>query len=227
MTDEVKITGSGENDGTYEILSRQVFDGEKKVTEVEEPKFKISPEVVAAADAALGSIKERSFSGRHAELGKMINCCVCNRRHRTTDAVYREHFDENGKKTVTLLPVVSGCKQVFKQMWVDEDLDTGELSIQYATVPLPGQKGTPKAIVGAAYFAKKRKNRHPNQTGLQIVEITRRLMQYVNKKLFMTEQAQMLEAKRMAINTLHNRREAEAKRIRRQQRESRRINRNQ
>lgn len=191
----------------------------------EAPEFKASPEVIAAAEAALDDIKDRSFSGRHADLGKMINCRVCNRRHRAVDAVYREHFDENGKKTVTLLPVVSGCKQVFKQMWVDEDLDTGELSIQYATVPLPGQKGTPKAIVGAAYFAKKRKNRRPNQTGLQIVEITRQLMQHVNKELFTTEQAQMLEAKRMAINTLRNRHEVEAKRIRKQQRESRRINR--
>lgn len=225
MTDEVKITRSGENDGTYEILSRQVFDGEKEVTETAEPEFKTSPEVIAAAEAALGDIKERSFSGRHAELGKMINCKVCNRRHRAVDAIYREHFDENGKKTVTILPLIRNCQQVFKQMWVDEDLDTGELSIQYATVPLPGQKGTPKAIVGAAFFAKKRKNRRPNQTGLQIVEITRQLMQYVNKERFTTEAAQMIEARRMAINTLRNRREEKAKRIRRQQRESRRINR--
>lgn len=200
------------------------------VSDVTDPEFKTSPEVVAAADAALGDIKDRSFSGRHAELGKMINCPVCKRRHRAVDAVYREHFDESGKKTVTVLSLASGCKQVFKQMWVDEDLDTGELSIQYATVPLPGQgkKGRqlgPKSIVGAAYFAKKRKNRHPNQTGLQIVEITRRLMQYVNKEHFTNEQSQMLEAKRMAINTLRNRREVEAKRIRRQQRVSRQINR--
>lgn len=197
---------------------------------ITDPEFKTSPDVIAAADAALGDIKDRSFSGRHADLGKMINCQVCRRRHRTVDAVYREHFDENGKKTVTLLPVVSGCQQVFKQMWVDEDLDTGELSIQYATVPLPGQgkKGKqpgPKAIVGAAFFAKKRRNRHPNQTGLQIVEITRQLIPYVNKERFTTEQAQMLEAKRMAINTLRNRREVVAKRIRRQQRASRRTNR--
>lgn len=211
MMGEIKLSGfsNPENNGTFEI----------------EPEFKTSPEVIAAADAALGGIADRSFSGRHAELGKMINCKVCNRRHRAVDSVYREHFDKNGKKTVSILPLLRNCKQVFKQLWVDEDLDTGELTIQYATVPLPGQKGTPKAIVGAQFFAKKRKNRHPNQTGLQIVEITRQLMKYVNKERFTTEQAQMLEAKRMAINTLRNRREVEAKRIRKQQKESRRINR--
>lgn len=197
---------------------------------IEEPEFKTSPEVIAAAEAALEDIKDRSFSARNANLGKMINCAICKRRHRTVDAVYREHFDENGKKTVTLLPIVSGCKQVFQQLWVDEDLDTGELSIQYATVPLPGQgkkrkKMGPKAIIGAAFFAKKRKHRHPNATGLQIVEITRQLMQYVNKERFTTEAAQMLEAKRMAIQTIQNRREAVAKRIRRQQHVSRQINR--
>lgn len=202
------------------------FDETEKVSDATGIEFVASPEAIAAANAALGSIEDRSFSGRHPELGKMINCQVCHRRHRVVDVTYREHTDENGKKVVTLLPLVRDCKQVFKQMWVDEDLETNELSIQYAKVPLPGQKGTPKAIVGAAFFAKKRKNRHPNSTGLQIVEITRQLMPYVNKERFTTEQAQMLEAKRMAINTIRNRRETEAKRIRRQQRESRRINRN-
>jgi hypothetical protein len=195
------------------------------VTDATGTEFKASPEALAAAASALESIANRSFSGRNSEFGKMINCLVCNRRHRKVDAVYREHFDKNGKKTMTLLPLVRDCKQVFKQMWVDEDLETGELSIQYATVPLPGQKGTPKAVLGAAFFAKKRKNRRPNQAGLQIVEITRQLMPYVNKERFTTESAQMLEARRMAVNTLNNRHEAKAKRIRKQQRESRRINR--
>ncbi|HXQ37224.1 MAG TPA: hypothetical protein VN843_24655 [Anaerolineales bacterium] len=195
------------------------------VTDASGTEFKASPEALAAAASALESITNRSFSGRNSELGKMVNCRVCNRRHRKVDVVYREHFDENGKKTVTLLPLVRDCKQVFKQMWVDEDLETGELSIQYATVPLPGQKGTPKAILGATFFAKKRKKRRPSPVGLHLVEITRQLMPYVNKERFTTEEAQMLEARRMAVNTLRNRNEAEAKRIRRQQRESRRINR--
>lgn len=188
-------------------------------------EFKASPEAVALAETALEDIKKRPFSARNSVFGKMINCRVCGRRHRQTDVAFREHFDENGKKTVTLKPLVSNCKQVFHQMWVDEDVETGELSIQYATVPLPGQKPTAKAVVGAAFVAKKRKNHHPNQTGLQIVEITRQLVQYVNKERFTTDEAKMLEAKRMAVNTLRNRAERESKRIRRQQRESRRTNR--
>ena len=148
----------------------------EEVTDASGTEFKASAEVIAAAEAALGNIKDRSFSGRNPELGKMINCPVCLRRHRKVDVTYREHFDENGKKAVFLLPLVRDCKQVFKQMWVDEDLDTGELSIQYAKVPLPGQKGTVKAIVGAARFAKKRKNPHPNRRQMQLIRLVRKLV---------------------------------------------------
>ena len=38
--------------------------------------------VNAAVAAALRTIRNRSFSGRHPELGKMVNCPVCDRRHR-------------------------------------------------------------------------------------------------------------------------------------------------
>src|SRR6266478_8922059 len=90
-----------------------------EVTDSPEMEFKASPEALAAADEALGDIKDRSFSGRNAELGKMINCQVCQRRHRRTDAVYREHFDKDGNRTVTIEPLVTKCEQKFKQMWVD------------------------------------------------------------------------------------------------------------
>lgn len=118
-----------------------------------EIKFVASPEAQAAADKALGDIRDRSFSGRNPELGKMINCQVCDRRHRA----------------------VIKCKQVFKQLWVDEDVETGELTIQYATVPLPGQNPGPKAIIGAAFFAKKRKNPHPSRRKLQYIRLVRKL----------------------------------------------------
>lgn len=201
--------------------------------EMEQPAA--SAEALAAAEAALGTIKERTFAGRNLSFGKMVNCQFCGQRHRTVDVTYREHFDAQGKKTVTVIPVrVEKCQQNFRQMWVDEDLDTGELSIQYATVPTPqqieraakmGVKLGAKPILGAAMFAKKRRNRHPNKTGLQVVEVTRQLMQYVNPERFTEDQSKMLEARRMAVNTLRNRRERAAKRVRQQQRESRRINR--
>jgi len=102
-----------------------------------ELEFKPSPEALAAAADAIESIHGRSFSARNPTLGKMINCQVCRRRHRRTDVAFREHFDENGNKTVTLEPLISNCKQVFKILWIDEDLETGKLETQFATVPLP------------------------------------------------------------------------------------------
>src|SRR6266478_7173240 len=129
MTEDVTKTNS-------EWRPETSYDIGEEVSNSTEMEFKASPEALAAAEEALGDIKDRSFSGRNAELGKMINCKVCSCRHRRTDAVYREHRDENGKKTVTLEIILNKCEQKFKQMWVDEDLETGELSIQYATVPL-------------------------------------------------------------------------------------------
>jgi hypothetical protein len=35
-----------------------------------------------AAAETLAAIRQRSFSGRHPELGKMVKCQVCSRRHR-------------------------------------------------------------------------------------------------------------------------------------------------
>lgn len=195
------------------------------VSDAIEMEFKASPEALAAAEEALGDIKDRSFSGRNAGLGKMINCLVCSRRHRRTDAVYREHVDKSGVKTVTLEPLITKCEQKFKQLWVDENLETGELSIQYATVPLPGQKAGPRAIIGAQYFAKKRKMPPLNAIQNQVVELTRVLFDTVNKERFPEEAGRVLEAKRQAIATIRNRREVVAKRIRKEQDRSRKINR--
>jgi hypothetical protein len=35
-----------------------------------------------AAEAALAEIHDRSYAGRHPELGRMINCALCGLRHR-------------------------------------------------------------------------------------------------------------------------------------------------
>jgi len=40
--------------------------------------------------------KEKSFSGRHSELGKMMKCQICNRRHRSAiECIQRFALDEN------------------------------------------------------------------------------------------------------------------------------------
>ncbi len=46
-------------------------------------KFQIKPEVEKAIVDFRENQKEKSFSSRHPELGKMVKCQVCSRRHRT------------------------------------------------------------------------------------------------------------------------------------------------
>lgn len=45
-----------------------------------------------AAEQALQAIRERSFSGRHPELGKMINCQFCGLRHRENERKCEQKF---------------------------------------------------------------------------------------------------------------------------------------
>ncbi len=56
-------------------------------TPIPEPAVKPtpSPELVAAIDRFQKKFAERSFSQRHTDLGKMINCPKCGLRHRPAD----------------------------------------------------------------------------------------------------------------------------------------------
>ncbi len=205
-----------------------------EVTDAPEMEFKSSPEAIAAAEAALVDISKLSFAGRHAHLGKMINCQVCGRRHRRAEFAIREHRTPDAVAKATIEVLFTNCEQQFKEMWVEEDLETGELSIQYAMVPLPGQgrviKGKTvfsspgRAIMGAAMVAKKRRQRRPNHTQLEVVDHTRRIFARINPERFPEEAGRMLEAKRIAINTVNNKRERKARKIRQAQKTSRRIN---
>lgn len=64
--------------------------------------IKPTPEGEAAVVPALQAITERSFSGRHPELGKMINCQFCGHRHRENERNCKQVFakDKNGKDRV-------------------------------------------------------------------------------------------------------------------------------
>jgi hypothetical protein len=127
--------------------TQPILDGTvSPVEEIVEIAYPTSPEAIAAAEKATEEIKSRSFSGRHPELGKMIKCAVCGLRHRKEERK---------------------CEQKFKELWIDEDLETGELSTVYATVPLHNQKpiNPIRAIFGAARFKGKRKKpRHSNRS---------------------------------------------------------------
>jgi hypothetical protein len=116
--------------------------------------FISSPEAQAVADAALKDLRDRSFSERHPELGKMVKCAVCGLRHRKEERK---------------------CVQKFKALWIDEDPETLERSVVYATVPLHGQRprNPVKLIFGAAQFKGKRKIKRPNIKERRLVEMTR------------------------------------------------------
>lgn len=47
------------------------------------PKDSVKTQLNEVVDSFLDDFSSRSFSGRHPELGKMVNCAVCFRRHRS------------------------------------------------------------------------------------------------------------------------------------------------
>ncbi len=120
---------------TYdEIMAAQ------EVQEHSEPEmeYPITPGIENVIAKAHKEIRSRSFSGRHPEFGKMVKCQVCQRRHR--DFIK--------------------CEQQFVQLWVDEDVETGERTIGYASLPPENKKMTSKMTFGAAAFKGKRLNPH-------------------------------------------------------------------
>jgi hypothetical protein len=130
--------------------------------ELEQPKPTAGG--LIASVLALEEIKRRSFSARHPELGKMIKCAVCNLRHRSSVK----------------------CEQKFVELWIEEDLETGEKTTIYATAAQPkgteiphqisAEQPTLKQAVGAAAFKGKRLRPHPNRRNLQLIEQVRVLL---------------------------------------------------
>ena len=99
----------------------------------------------AAMAAALKAIRARSYSGRNPELGKMINCPICDLRHRG----------------VICTPVYATGR------W---DLaPEGEKKLLIAS------QNTAKGVMGAHTVAKKRLHPHPSKRKLQLVQLTQRL----------------------------------------------------
>ena len=172
---------------------------------VEEIVYPQSPEAIAAAEAATKEIQGRSFSGRHPELGKMINCQVCGERHRKEERK---------------------CVQKFKELWIDEDLETGELTKVVATVPLHNQspRNPLKTIFGAAQYKGKRKRHRPTVKERRLVEMTRTLYPAF-EGIASEEQKQMEMARKLARVVLKQLYRIKANRRNAQQQLSRKINR--
>lgn len=91
----------------------------------------------------------KSFSGRHPELGKMVNCGVCGRRHRSAHVC---------------VPVYA--RQKIYDPETGQDTLGGELVASDKTV---------KGVYGAARVKGRRILRHRNATGLQVLERADRL----------------------------------------------------
>src|ERR1700731_4156854 len=118
---------------------------ENQIPEFEPPKPTAGG--LVASVLALEEIKRRSFSGRNAELGKMIKWAVCNLRHR--DSIK--------------------CVQVFTTKWFEEDLETGVVEPIFALAA----QNTRFGIVGRLPFKGKRVHPHPNRRNLQLIEAVR------------------------------------------------------
>lgn len=159
---------------------------------VVEPEFKstLTPGQLADALAVVGG---RSFSGRHPELGKMINCKVCGLRHRETDVVEKNVKEEVSPgvvvKSKTTLVLRPKCEQVFtdefkgkdgrKYHQYHEEEKDGEVivSLERRTATPYGEKPTINQIIGAAAFNKKRFRPHPSKTKLLFIEAVRPIFQ--------------------------------------------------
>lgn len=172
-----------------------------------------SPELEALVAETLEGIHGRSFSARNPELGKMFRCAGCNRRHRG-----------------------SACEIKYKYLHTEEDLETGEKTDIFATVPLPEQieRGLrqqppktrfPKAIMGAAMVKGRRKRPHFSAVKLQFIEITRKVFQGDPDPESEGYQDRLNKARKKASRVIRKKNRVAGNAIRRQQELSRRLNR--
>ena len=190
----------------------------------------LSPEqqkLTAALLAFQDSQYNRPFSERHPELGKMINCPICLERHRANER---------------------GCGQVFTYRVGDYELfredEKGELVPAYRTAVQPDEKPTPRQIIGAAAFKKKRFNPHPSKVKLLFIQRTREAFQNygfylldeksdkfkaltiaVQELVKKDFQEDLQRARVLAARKIRRDREFSDRKVRRQQDRSRRINR--
>ncbi len=88
---EVEAPETENLDGKYESIPIDKF--ESTVPAPEEILSGTTTEVQDAIAKFFAEFKERSYSGRHPELGKMVNCAICGTRHRASQ-VCEQKFKE-------------------------------------------------------------------------------------------------------------------------------------
>jgi len=154
-----------------------------------------APRLKQVIEKALKDMRARSFSGRNPELGRMINCPVCERRHRETQ-IMKSHPKFGGRQVVK-------CVQVFKK----DELDTPFISIN------------PTRHRGRGH----RKYPHHSSLLLQLVQRTQKLFKE-NEQYFTSAKDCMEESRDMAARELKVERRRDRRNARRAQQTSRRIN---
>ena len=193
MTDEQKPLDKSTFDRIMDLIEK----------EDESPEFKVAPEVAAAVAKFEEEHRDKSFSERHPELGKMMNCAICRSRHRS-------HIK---------------CKQTFSVRYQEQEMqengEWGPLTDVLAVAPR-----TRKGVNGAAGFKGRRLKPHLNHRSQLFIARVRKLFTY-SEGAELTEafKAALGIARKRAVRQLKKEYRIVANRKTRQQDISRRINR--
>lgn len=203
-----------------------------------EPEFK-STLTQAQLDAATAEIVGRLFSGRHPELGKMINCVVCGLRHRTANKCVQNF-------TYTVKDKDGRSYQQYREV---EENGEVKLTPDYRTAIPANEKPTRRQISGPPQrpnqFVGPRHNPHYSKIKLQFIERVRAVYdawysffqanlarvtnEDLHKKVEETYNSQFKDrlhsARIVAARQLRKERREGSRAVRLMQRESRQINR--
>lgn len=193
------------------------------VPEMQEEPFVPTPELLAEIDTAFKVLRNRPFSERHPELGKMINCQFCNTRHRQNERKCEQKFTN-----------VAGDFEYFREH-LDEK--TGEIVLvpDLRTAQRPFEKPTKRQVNGALAFQKKRHHPHPSKIKLQFIERTRKIFEERGFALEKADeqtgeqfneqfQKDLHRARIVAARQLRKERELSDRELRRRRDQARRIN---
>lgn len=178
------------------------------VPEVEAAAFNVSQELQKAIIAATTTIEGRTFSERHPELGKMVNCQVCRRRHRVNERKCEQVFTYTVKD-----------KEGFLYERFRED-EKGDVVPDYRTAIEPGTKPTMKQVVGRAGFVKKRFHPHPSKIKLLFIERVRKVFETLGFALEKAESQTPQEFQEQFKKDLQRARVVAARQIRKERRAS-------
>lgn len=175
------------------------------VPETQEEPFVPTPELLAEIVAATKILRNRPFSQRHPELGKMINCQFCNTRHRANERKCEQKFTN-----------VVGDFEYFRE----EETKDGETILvpDLRTAIRPDEKPTKRQVNGAAYFHKKRHHPHPSKIKLQFIERTRAVFEAEGFSLEKTEGQTVEEFNTQFQKDLHRARIGAARQLRKERR---------